>query len=59
MLFSFNMQHVIVGTKIQYEGNVKILRFIGHVLEGKKKKAHTHTHTHTQLHDYLKVLCVI
>ena len=47
MLFSFNMQHVIVGTKIQYEGNVKILRFIGHVLEGKKKKAHTHTHTHT------------
>ena len=41
MLFSFNMQHVIVGTKIQYEGNVKILRFIGHTL------AHTHTHTHT------------
>ena len=53
MLFSFNMQHVIVGTKIQYKGNVKILRFTGHVLEEKKK------HTHTQLHDYLKVLCVI
>ena len=42
MLFSFNMQHVIVGTKIQYEGNVKILRFIGHVLEKKKKRTHTH-----------------
>ena len=57
MLFSFNMQPVIEGTKIQYEGNVKILRFIGHVLEEKKKR--THTHIHTQLHDYLKVLCVI